>query len=67
MGFSVGMLIGQLIPLTLFLVAVVVVIRFLLSATRLMNRKADLLQRELESEERREGSAERVRTRVNPG
>ena len=54
MGISVGFLIGQLIPLALFLVAVVVVVRFLLSATRLMNRKAELLERELESGRPRE-------------
>jgi len=65
MGISVGFLIGQLIPLALFLVAVVVAVRFLLSATRLMNRKAELLERELESSRPRE--EDRSEATVNSG
>ncbi|WP_181918465.1 MULTISPECIES: hypothetical protein [unclassified Wenzhouxiangella] len=37
---------GQLIGLALLITLAVLAVRFLLSATRLMNRKADALERE---------------------
>lgn len=44
MSLSIGTLIGQLIPLLIMLALIVVAIRFLLAATRLMNRKADEIE-----------------------
>lgn len=57
MGVSIPTLIGQLIPLALMLVVFVVGLRLLLAATRLMNRKADVLEQDLEARrESRRGS-----------
>lgn len=55
-------LIGQLIPLTLMLVLFIVGIRFLLAATRLMNRKTEDIEEALASRRGRGSGDQRMRS-----
>ncbi len=50
-SLSIGVFIGQAFILVLMLALLVVVIRFLLAATRLMSRKAEQLEQERSTEQ----------------